>query len=60
MDFVTVWIPLGLTPELQSCHRKVEHWVQLMCCPLARLLLQISVGGQRSDVQRLVNVRGSH
>ena len=54
---VTVQVPPGLTPELQSCHRKVEHWIQLMCCPLARSLLQILDGGRRLDVWRLRNVR---
>ena len=54
---VSVWVPLGLTPELQSCHGKVEHWVQLMCCPLTRLLLQILDEGWRLDVWRLRNVR---
>ena len=53
---VTVRISPGLTPELWSCHRKVECWVQLMCCPLARLLLQILDGGWRLDVWRLRNV----
>ena len=53
---VTVWVPPGLTLELWSCCGKVEHWVQLICCPRARLLLQISNGGQRSDVWRLRNV----
>ena len=55
-QIVTVQVPLGLTPELQSCYGKVKHWVQLMCCPLARLLLQILVRGQRLDVWRLRNV----
>ena len=39
MMAVIVQVPPGLTPELWSCCRKVEHWVQLMCCLLARLLL---------------------
>ena len=55
-----VQVPLGLTPELQSCCGKVECWVQLMCCPLARSLLWISDRGQRLEVQRLRNVGGSH
>ena len=41
---------------LWSCCRKVEHWVQLMCCPLARLLLWILDGGWRLDVQTLRKV----
>ena len=57
---VTVQVPSGLTLELWSCCRKVEHWVQLMCCPLARSLLWILDGGQRSEVWRLRNVEGSH
>ena len=59
IDFVlsvTVQVPLGLTLELWSCCGKVECWLQLMCCPLARLLLWISDGSQRLEVWRLRNV----
>ena len=53
---VTVQVPPGLTLELWSCCRKVEHWVRLMCCPLARSLLWIFNRGWRSDVQMIRNV----
>ena len=39
---------------------EMKCWVQLMCCPLARLLLWISVGDWRLEAFRWRNVRGSH
>ena len=50
---VTVWVPLSLTLKLWSCCGKVEHWVQLMCCPLTRLLLWILNGGWRLEIRSM-------